>query len=85
MQVIVDISEKIVEQAESRGLRIETYVKQIVDQAAESDPAHRYGWTRFGTPGKAPSEAAESIRQIASRNTLGGLKIKDLIHEGHKY
>jgi hypothetical protein len=31
------------------------------------------------------AEAIESIRELRKGNSLGGLKLKDLIHEGHKY
>lgn len=34
---------------------------------------------------KSPAEAVADILEIQKRNRLGGLKIKDLIHEGHKY
>jgi hypothetical protein len=34
---------------------------------------------------KTPAEAVADILEIQKRNRLGGLKIKDLIHEGHKY
>jgi Arc/MetJ-type ribon-helix-helix transcriptional regulator len=34
---------------------------------------------------KTPAEAVAHILEIQKRNRLGGLKIKDLIHEGHKY
>ena len=27
----------------------------------------------------------DRIRELRKQNTLGGLKTKDLIHEGHKY
>ncbi len=30
-------------------------------------------------------EAASAIRKLRKGITLGGLRIKDLIHEGHKY
>ena len=36
-------------------------------------------------PRKTPSEAVAHIRQSRKSITLGGLKIKDLINEGHKY
>ncbi len=32
-----------------------------------------------------PKEAARRIREISKGLSLGGLKIKDLIHEGHRY
>ncbi|HEX5413038.1 MAG TPA: hypothetical protein VFZ27_14400 [Terriglobia bacterium] len=34
---------------------------------------------------KSPAQAVAEILEIQKRNRLGGLKIKDLIHEGHKY
>jgi hypothetical protein len=30
-------------------------------------------------------QAIDSIRELRKGNNLGGLRIKDLIHEGHKY
>jgi len=30
-------------------------------------------------------KAIDRIRELRKQNTLGGLKTKDLIHEGHKY
>jgi hypothetical protein len=32
-----------------------------------------------------PAEAVADILEVREGVTLGGLKIKDLIHEGHKY
>ena len=34
---------------------------------------------------KTPAEAVADILELRKGVTLGGLKIKDLIHEGHKY
>jgi hypothetical protein len=34
---------------------------------------------------KTPAEAVAHLRESRKDVTLGGLKIKDLIHEGHKY
>lgn len=34
---------------------------------------------------RTPAEAVAHIRASRKGITLGGLKIKDLIHEGHKY
>jgi len=31
------------------------------------------------------SDAIDRIRELRKQNRLGGLKTKDLIHEGHKY
>jgi hypothetical protein len=37
------------------------------------------------TPRGPGSEAIDRIRELRKQNTLGGLRTKDLIHEGHKY
>jgi antitoxin (DNA-binding transcriptional repressor) of toxin-antitoxin stability system len=40
------------------------------------------------TPNYDPAEARAAVERIRKRSkgvTLGGLKITDLIHEGHKY
>lgn len=34
---------------------------------------------------KTPAEAVADILEIQQRNTLGGLKIRDLVQEGRKY
>ena len=34
---------------------------------------------------RTPAEAVAHIRESRKGVTLGGLKIKDLIHEGHRY
>ena len=34
---------------------------------------------------KSPAEVVADILELRRGVTLGGLKIKDLIHEGHKY
>jgi Arc/MetJ-type ribon-helix-helix transcriptional regulator len=45
----------------------------------ESTPIHP------SSAAKSPAEAVADILEIQKRKRLGGLKIKDLIHEGHKY
>ena len=37
-----------------------------------------------GAPGPSPAQAVADILELRKGATLGGLKIKDLIHEGHK-
>jgi len=39
----------------------------------------------FGPSTKSPAEAVADILELRKGVRLGGLKIKDLIHEGHKY
>ena len=40
---------------------------------------------RIGVSRKSPAEAVADILDLRKGVRLGGLKIKDLIHEGHKY
>ena len=56
---------------------IERALETLAQQ--ESTPFHP------GSAAKSPSEAVADILEIQKRNRLGGLKIEDLIHEGHKY
>jgi len=56
---------------------VETALENLAQ--AESIPTHH------GSSLKSPAEAVADILEIQKRNRLGGLKIKDLIHEGHKY
>ena len=39
----------------------------------------------LGPSTKSPAEAVADILELRKGVRLGGLKIKDLIHEGHKY
>lgn len=72
--------EELVQAALARGLAnspeevVERALETIAGEAAP--PAER---------SKTPAEAVAHIRESRKGVTLGGLKIKDLIHEGHKY
>jgi hypothetical protein len=72
--------EDLVEAAIARGLGrspeevIERALETVAEQA--TPPAERK---------KTPAEAVAHIRESRQGVTLGGLNIKDLIHEGHKY
>ena len=48
---------------------------ETLTQSGQSEVRHR----------KTPTEAVAHIRQSRKGIKLGGLKIKDLIHEGHEY
>jgi len=77
MQVKVNVPDRLAAEAQARGISLEMYVEQMLaDQAVSTEEQTSQG---------AVSEAIDRIRELRKRNTLGGLKIKDLIHEGHKY
>ncbi len=50
----------------------------------ESTPPFHSG-LHLGHSTKSPAEAVADILELRKGVRLGGLKIKDLIHEGHKY
>jgi len=62
--------------ARNAGSSPEQIVERALEKLAEEPP----------TEGKkTAAEAVAHIRESRKTVTLGGLKIKDLIHEGHKY
>ena len=69
-------SAEIVEAALARGLgrSPEEVVERALEKLTEPVPAERK---------KTPAEAAADSLELRTGVTLGGLKIKDLIHEGH--
>ncbi len=76
-------SEELLQKQLTRGLyrSPEEVIERALESLAqkESTPLHP------GCAAKSPAEAVADILEIQKRNRLGGLKIKDLIHEGHKY
>ena len=82
MQILLEISDRVVARAQEKGLEIEAYVRQVLADVGEKDSVE---WTPFGPGPYTPQEAGQNIRELRKKNILGGLKIKDLIHEGHKY
>ena len=59
--------------------------EEIVERALETLAQKEAVPFHLGPSTKTPAEAVADILEIQRRNRLGGLKIKDLIHEGHKY
>lgn len=67
-------------EAHAHGMAPETYLVQFVEDHLGAEPF-------LDDPRKKRSigEAIDRILELRKGNILGGLKIKDLIHEGHKY
>ncbi len=77
MQVTINIPDHLAAEAAAHGVAVDTYVEEfLARQTQEATHAD-------STPSAA--EAVDRIRTLRQGVTLGGLKIKDLIHEGHKY
>ena len=77
MQVTVNVPDQLAAQARARGVAVEAYVEEVpVRQALEPEAeAHR----------KSVGEAIDRIMELRKGNTLGGVKVKDLIYEGRKF
>ncbi len=72
-----EIESQLAAQAEACGVTFSEYLKELLVKQAEQ-PAER-------ADRRSVAEAIESIGELRKGNKLGGLKIKDLIHEGHKH
>lgn len=69
-----EIEAQLAAEAQARGVALDRYIEKIVI-ARPVDRIHK----------RTVAEAIESIREQRKGNCLGGLDLKDLIHEGHKY
>ena len=83
MTITVSVADQLAQQAQAAGLSIESYVERLLAQ--ETQPRKEPKWTRLGPGPLTPEQAVDDIRELRKGVTLGGLKIKDLVHEGHKY
>ncbi|HVB87453.1 MAG TPA: hypothetical protein VNK23_12405 [Candidatus Dormibacteraeota bacterium] len=77
MEIAIRVSDVLAAEARERGVSVEVYVQELLARSA----------------GRATSEPEiESVRAAIDRltelrkgNKLGGLRLKDLVHQGHKY
>lgn len=72
-----EIESQLAAQAKACGVTFSEYLKELLVKQAER-PAEQ-------TNKRSIVKAIESIRELRKGNKLDGLKISDLIHEGHKY
>jgi len=77
MQVRINVPDRLAAEAQARGVSLEMYVEEMLAQQAIGPGGE--------TLQESVGEAIDRIRELRKQNTLGGLKTKDLIHEGHKY
>jgi hypothetical protein len=84
MQVTVNIPDEVAARAREKGLSVEVYVEQVL---AEQCNGHGGNTDMPLSDSKTVNvkEAIARMEELRKGVTLGGLKIKDLIHEGHKY
>ena len=74
IQLRPEIEAQLAAEAQDHGLALDPYIEKIVSgRAVTKIKRHSAG------------QAIDRIRELRKGNSLGGLKIKDLIHEGHRY
>jgi hypothetical protein len=76
MQVTVNVPDWLASEARARGISIEAYIEELLSRRDSATDEDRI---------RSASAAVDRIRELRKGNTLAGLSIKDLIHEGHKY
>ena len=76
MQILVNIPDELAAQAEARGFALDTCLRELMEERLSQEPVR-----------EARRQAVEAMRGFAERHgaTLGGLELKSMVHEGHKY
>jgi hypothetical protein len=77
MQVTVNVPDQLAAHARAKGVAVETYVEEVLKRESQQSVGE--------APGNSVGEAIDRIMELRKGNTLRGVKIKDLIHEGHKH
>ncbi len=86
MELTIEVPERVVARAAELGVPVETLVSQALEGIGEEALPPGFRWLRGDEPpSMTVEEATAKIREIQSRSTLGGVKIKDLIEEGRRY
>jgi hypothetical protein len=77
MQITVTIPDELAAQVEARGLALETYVRDLMEEKLSQEQADK-GQRRA---------AVEGMLQFAGKHgaMLGGQDLKSMVHEGHKH
>ena len=77
MQVILNISDDMAAQVQARGFELEVYLRDLMEEKLSREPLQN-GQRRL---------AVEAMLHFAEKHgaTLGGLDLKSMVHEGHKY
>jgi post-segregation antitoxin (ccd killing protein) len=77
MQVTVTIPDELAAEVQARGLALDTYVRELVEEKL----------TRERTDESRRRNAVEAMLQFGQKHgaKLGGLDLKGMVHEGHKF
>lgn len=76
MQVLVNIPDELAAQLQARGFALETCLRELVEEKFSREPIR-----------EERRQAVEAMRGFAKKHgaTLGGIDLKSMVHEGHKY
>jgi hypothetical protein len=77
MQVLVNIPDELAAQLQARGLVLEACLRDLMEEKFSQEPIRE----------ERRRQAVEAMRGFAGKHgaTLGGLDLKSMVHEGHKY
>ena len=75
IQLEPEVEAQLTAEAQARGLTLDRYIVEKLVGARTIEPSRQ----------RSVGDAIDTIRALRTESKLGGLQIKDLIHEGHKY
>jgi hypothetical protein len=77
MQITVTIPDEFAAQVKARGFVLETYVRNLMEEKLSREPIQN----------SQRRQAVEAMLGFAEKHgaTLGGLDLKSMVHQGHKY
>jgi hypothetical protein len=75
IQLEPEVEAQLTAEAQARGLTLDRYIVEKLVGARAIEPSRQ----------RSVGDAIDTIRELRRESKLGGLQIKDLIHEGHKY
>jgi hypothetical protein len=74
MEIRVNVPDRLAAAAQERGISLELCVEQVLAQQAIVSEEQ--------TNQESINEGVDRIREPRKQNALGGLRMRDLIHEG---
>lgn len=77
MEVRIKVPDQLAAEARARGVPVEVYVQEILARQAADATGQQCR--------ESVNAAIDQILELRKGNKLGGVLVKDLIHEGHKY
>jgi hypothetical protein len=77
MQITINVPDQLAEQAQARGMALETYAEELLKGQAQQSG---------GTDQReAVAVAINRMMELRRGNRLGGVPVRQLIDEGRKY